>query len=303
MSNANIALASPTDLSLPSPSQFEAYARAVQRWPMLSEDEEQRLVTAWRDRHDRDAARDLVASHLRLVVRVVRDHRGYGLSEGDLAQEGTVGLMRAVHKFDPAVGVRLAAYAIRWIEAEIREFIFKNWRVVRLGGTSAMKKLFFGYRATVASLRDMKADRTAGVTAEEVSRAMGLTEEQVHQARAYFGGRDMALDGPRSDDDDAPSEALMLEALVDDSEGIAAQVEEEDRVDAVQKAVRQAVAKLPERDRQVLIARRLSTPPRGLAEVGEELGISAERVRQLEQRAAARLAVLLEEQGAQSLVA
>jgi len=303
MNNTNIAVLPSTGLSLPSPSQFEAYARAVQQWPMLSEEEERRLVQAWREHRDRDAARDLVASHLRLVVRVVRDHKGYGLSEGDLAQEGTVGLMRAVHKFDPAVGVRLAAYAVRWIEAEVREFIFKNWRLVRLGGTAAMKKLFFGYRATVASLRDMKADRAAGVTAEEVSQAMGLTEEQVQQARAYFGGRDLALEGPRSDEDDSPSEALMLEALVDDSEGMAAQVEEADRVEAVQRAVRQAVEQLPERDRQVLMARRLSSPAKGLAELGGELGISAERVRQIEQRAAARLAVLLQEQGAHTLVA
>lgn len=303
MNNTNIALASSTDLTLPSPSQFEAYARAVQQWPMLSEEEERRLISAWRENQDRGAARDLVASHLRLVVRVVRDHKGYGLSEGDLAQEGTVGLMRAVHKFDPSVGVRLAAYAVRWIEAEVREFIFKNWRLVRLGGTSAMKKLFFGYRATVASLREMKADRSAGVTAEEVSQAMGLTEDQVHQARAYFGGRDLGLEGPRSDDDDSPSDALMLEALVDDNAGVAAQVEETDRVAAVHRAVHQAVARLPERDRAVLMARRLTSPPKGLAELGGELNISAERVRQIEQRAAARLAVLLEEQGAQALVA
>ncbi len=302
MNNTNMSLASSTGLSLPSPSNFEAYARAVQQWPMLSAEDEQRLVAAWRNHHDRDAARDLVASHLRLVVRVVRDHKGYGLSEGDLAQEGTVGLMRAVHKFDPTVGVRLAAYALRWIEAEIREFIFKNWRLVRLGGTSAMKKLFFGYRATVASLRDMKADRTAGVTAEEVSRAMGLTEDQVHQARAYFGGRDLALDGPRSDDDESPSEGLMLESLPDGTESIAAQVEEDDRVAAVQRAVRTALAELPPRDQAVLIARRLTNPPRGLADVGADLNVSAERVRQIEQRAAARLAVLLEEQGAQDLV-
>lgn len=288
---------------LPSPSNFEAYARAVQQWPMLSGEDEARLIAAWRQDGNRDAARDLVASHLRLVVRVVRDHRGYGLSDGDLAQEGTVGLMRAVHKFDPQVGVRLAAYALRWIEAEIKEFIFRNWRLVKLGGTSAMKKLFFGYRQTVASLRDMKADRSSGVTPEEVAKAMGLTEGQVSQARAYFSGRDLALEAPRDEEEVAPSDALMLEALPDAAQTPAAWAEETDRQAVVVALVQGALAQLTERDRDILVARKMTTPAVGLVELGQKWGVSAERVRQIESRAAQALAKALAPKGAAELLA
>lgn len=286
---------------LPSPTDFEAYARFVQKWPMLSAGEEARLIKAWHEEGDRLAARDLVTSHLRLVVRVVRAHRGYGLSSGDLAQEGTVGLMRAVQKFNPLVGVRLAAYALRWIEAEIREFIFKNWRMVRLGGTAAMKKLFFGYRQTVASLKKMDADRKVGVTAAEVARAMGLTAEQVDQARQYFDGRDTALESPRFEDSEAPSDALMLEALPS-GENHAEAYEEEDRQAAITSVVRQALNRLPERDRAVVIARQLTVPPVGLVDLGKQWGISAERVRQVEKRASQRLLENLKENRAHQLL-
>ena len=288
---------------LPPPSQFEAYARAVQQCPMLTEEREHELVAAWRQTQDGQAARELVMSHLRLVVRVVRDHRGYGLPEGDLAQEGTVGLMRAVHRFDPSVGVRLAAYAVRWIEAEIREFIFKNWRLVKLGGTAAMKKLFFGYRQTVTSLQEMGEQREPGVSPQVVAQAMGLTAEQVERAQAYFGGRDLALEAPAQDGEEGPSDALMLEALPALDDSPASRIEEQDRVSAVQAMVRSALAALPERDRTILVARRLTSPPRGLAEVGSDLGISAERVRQLENRAVKALEQSLASSGAPELLA
>jgi RNA polymerase sigma factor (sigma-70 family) len=138
---------------LPSPLNFEAYARAVQALPFLDDARERELAMAWKTTQDKGAAWELVMAHLRLVVRVVRDQAGYGLSPGDLAQEGTVGLMKAVHRFDPDRGIRLAAYAIKWIEAEVREYIMRNWRLVRLGSGSAMKKLFFGYRQALTSLR------------------------------------------------------------------------------------------------------------------------------------------------------
>lgn len=299
----NLALVPAAAPLLPSPSNFEAYARAVQQWPMLDEAEEKRLIQQWRDHGSREAARELVASHLRLVVRVVRDHRGYGLPEGDLAQEGTVGLMRAVHKFDPSVGVRLAAYALRWIEAEIKEFIFRNWRLVKLGGTSAMKKLFFGYRHTMASLRELHVDRAAGVTPEEVAQAMGLSEAQVRQARAYFSGRDLALESPGPEGSDGPSDALMLEALPANQDTPEVLAEEENRQQAVHRLVHQAMARLPERDRAILTARKMLSPPQGLAELGVQWGVSAERVRQIENKAAAALAKELKALGAVQLLA
>lgn len=298
----NLVVSPAASTLLPSPSNFEAYARAVQQWPMLDESEEKRLVRDWREKGDRTATWELVASHLRLVVRVVRDHRGYGLPEGDLAQEGTVGLMRAVQKFNPSVGVRLAAYALRWIEAEIKEFIFRNWRLVKLGGTAAMKKLFFGYRQTVASLRDLKADRTASVTADEVAQTMGLGEEQVRQARAYFSGRDLALEGPAGDDTESPSDALMLEALPSNQDTPEMLVEEQDRQAAVHSLVHRALAKLPERERAILVARKMTSPAKGLAELGAQWGVSAERVRQIENKAAIALGKELQALGAGGLL-
>lgn len=270
--------------ALPSPSNFEAYARAVQQLPMLSAAQEKAYVAAWADHADRDAARELVLSHLKLVVKVVRAHRGYGLPEGDLAQEGTVGLMRAVHRFDPAVGVRLAAYAVRWIEAEIREFIFRSWRLVRMGGSAGAKKLFFGYRQTVEALRKMGADdRPKNVTAQDIATAMDLPLSQVHQAEAYFRGRDVALLAPA--DGEGASEQISLESVASDVAGPQELHEVSSMRASTQLAVRHALDTLPERDRDILIARKLQTPPVGLQELGDRLGISAERVRQLELRA------------------
>lgn len=291
---------------LPSPSRFEAYARMAHAQPILSLEQEQCLVERWRKERDPDAARQLVLSHLRLVVKVVRSHRGYGLPEADLAQEGTVGLMRAVHRFDPRVGVRLAAYALRWVEAEVREFIFRNYRLVRLGGTAAMKKLFFGYRHTLAALRALRADRDPGVSSGEVARALGVDVEQVEAARGYFLGRDLALDAPspagEEDGQAEPSQALMLAALPAEATTPAEAAESSDTRRAIAVVVRQALDELPSRDRDILSARRLSQPPVGLVSLGKRWGISAERVRQIEARALARLRDRLEGAGARGLL-
>lgn len=296
------ALSVPT--RLPSPTQFDAYARMANQMPMLEEKQERELVEAWRARQDAQAARALVLSHLRLVVRVVRDHRGYGLPEGDLAQEGTVGLMRAVHRFDPSMGVRLAAYAVRWIEAEVREFIFKNFRLVRMGASSAMKKLFFGYRQTLSSLRSMGEDREVGVSVQDVAQAMGVTEAQAQLAHAYFSGRDLGWDtpAPGRDNENGPDEALMLEALPSDAPTPAALVEIHDSRQAIVTQVRHALSQLSERDRAVLEARRLVSPPVGLAELGQQWGVSAERIRQIEQRALKQIKAALSSDAAQELL-
>ena len=269
---------------------------------MLGAAEEERLVAAWQVRGDREAARTLVLSHLRLVVRVVRDHSGYGLPEGDLAQEGTVGLMRAVHKFDPGVGVRLAAYALRWIEAEIREFIFRNWRLVRLGSASAMRRLFFGYRQTLAALNAAHADRPLGVSPQEVADAMGVAREHVETIRGYFGGRDLALDAPPSNGGPDPTEAWLLEGATGPMSP-EHHAEEASSRTATALAVHEALAQLKPRDRAILTARRLQDPPVGLAELGQRWSVSAERIRQIEARAAQALEAHLRQAGAQALIA
>lgn len=294
----------PVPAQFPSPSNFEAYARMANAMPMLEEKREEALVQAWREHQDADAARELVLSHLRLVVRVVRDHRGYGLPEGDLAQEGTVGLMRAVHRFDPRVGVRLAAYAVRWIEAEVREFIFKNFRMVRLGASSAMKKLFFGYRKTLAALREMGDERGPEVSSQDMAKAMGVTVEQAEVARAFFTGRDLGWEAPSQDAEEGagPSDGLMLQALPLEHETPATLVEGDSTRQAIVRSVQAALSDLSERDQAIVRARRLTTPAVGLAELGAQWGISAERVRQIEQRAVKLLETSLHAAGAPALL-
>lgn len=270
---------------LPSPMDFPAYERAVQAIPMLSEAREKELVRAWCETKDREAARELVLSHLRLVTKAVKDHRGYGLPEGDLAQEGTVGLMRAVHGFDSRHGVRLAAYAWKWIEAEIREYIFRSWRLVRLGSGTTMRKLFFGYRKTMEGLRKWSPDRPVGVSAEDVARAMDLPEDQVLLAAQYFGGSDLPLLG--ADDEDAGSaDRLMLEAIPFNAplgpEDVAEQLIDED---LGRRAISIAWQDLDERSREILSARRFAEPAIPLREVAQQWGVSIERARQIEHAA------------------
>lgn len=272
-------------VNLPSPVDFNSYVRAVNEIPMLSEERERDLVHAWHANQDRDAARELVLSHLRLVTKVVKDHRGYGLSEGDLAQEGTVGLMKAVKGFDPAHGVRLAAYAVRWIEAEIREYIFRSWRMVRLGGGATMKKLFFGYRKTMDTLRKWSPDRPIGVTHQEVASALGVPEEDAAIAMGYFSGKDYSLAPPGSEEDEAPHQALMASAShlsfsVEDDPALLAEESHDNAVG--RQAIALAWKTLDKRSQEILKDRRLSVPPVPLREVAEKLSVSIERVRQLE---------------------
>jgi len=271
--------------SLPSPTDFASYARAVAELPMLSAEEETTLAQAWRQHQDRAAAWRLVMAHLRQVVSVVRAHAGYGLPPGDLAQEGTVGLMKAVKRFDPDRGVRLGAYAVHWIEAEVREYIVHNWRMVRLGSTAAMKKLFFGYRKTVAALRGWGEERDVAPTAAAIAQVLDLTPAQVTTAEAFFRGQDMALDGPGLDGEE-DVERSDLAQLMWQREGVTPEeaLVATDWTATRHSALEQALATLPPRDQAIFRERRLKEPATGLAELGQRYAISAERVRQIEAR-------------------
>ncbi len=284
------------EVFLPPPSQFEAYARAANSMPMLSEDAEADLLKRWADSKDKEAARQLVLSHLRLVVKVVRSHNGYGVSSGDLAQEGTVGLMKAVHRFRSDVGVRLATFALRWIEAEVREFIFRSWRLVRLGSGAAMRKLFFNYRKTLSSLRKMDPDRKAGVTNSEIAKAIGVSEDQVAQVSGYFRGQDMSLSYDKDEDVEHETQSSeRLKLLIQDSdENRDPQhlVMNTNDQEVFRRALASAWSKLNEKEARILLARRLTEPSIGLKELGKELNISAERVRQIEQAAFKKLSKL-----------
>lgn len=287
---------------LPIPSQFEAYVKAAQRFPVLTEEEEAVLISKWRENKDKEAAKKLVLSHLRLVTKVVKDHAGYGLSSGDLAQEGTVGLMKAVQRFDPSFGVRLASYALLWIQAEIREFILLNWRMVKLSGASA-KKLFFGYRKAHQALEDLGDDRLQKVSLDEMAKEMDVSSQDINSAETYFRGRDVSI-LPSSEENTSEktrypilsNQILASDVAVQDGDEIPSHLqtpesmlEQVTQSEYVHALLHQSLQKLPEREREVVLARRLQENPLGLQELGEKMGISAERVRQLENQGLSRL--------------
>lgn len=286
--NKNLVLCNSSLPVLPSPSDFPSYARASNAVPMLSQEEEDTLLKLWDSKKDPEAVKILVMSHLRLVVKVVKNHHNYGLPLGDLAQEGTIGLMKAVQKFKREFGVRFATYALRWVEAEIREYIFKNWRMIRLSGSSAMKKLFFGYRKTVLELQ--KSGDKRQVPTQDIAAALELSEDQVRLVESYFKGGDISLmASSENEDDEYSNDAYKLKSLPSIEEtpetGLVLYSQEK----AVHDSVHNALHSLNEREQDIVRSRMLESPPVGLMELGNKWGISAERVRQVEVQAIKKL--------------
>ncbi len=274
---ANTALAT-LPVVLPSPNNFPAYSRTIASIPALSASEEQRLVQLWHNNKDADAARQLVLAHLYLVVKLVRTHAGYGVSEGDLAQEGTVGLMKAVHKFDGTKNVRLATYAWYWIEAEIREFILKNWRLVSWGTSSLAKKLFFGYRKTVSALKNFGEERSVPSNSD-IAKALDVSEADAEMARSYFLGADIEI---FAEDDDEENTRPRIMLSTDHTPERAA--EDEQRHQQYQ-AVLSLLPDLTDKQKEVVQGRFLTSPPLTLAMLAQKIGVSIERVRQIESEA------------------
>lgn len=267
-------------IRLPSPDNFPAYSRAVAAIPRLSFDDEQALARRWRDHGDRAAAQDLVIANLSLVLRAVKSHAGYRMNRADLAQEGAVGLMKAVQRFDPDRGLRLATYAVHWIDAEIREFILKNWRLVSWGTSSLAKTLFFGYRKTLAHLSALNVSRQPP-TVSELAAHLDVSVEHAERARAFFQGTDQSLSWTGEDGEvqfDIPDTSLNPEQAL---------LSHDHR--SQMSRLSKAVETLPERERLVIQARLLSDPPTTLATLATRLQVSAERVRQIEASALSRL--------------
>lgn len=266
--------------AMPSPvGNLDAYIRAVQQYPMLTEQEEQGLARRLRDQDDLDAARQLILSHLRLVVSTARQYLGYGLSHADLIQEGNIGLMKAVKRFDPERGVRLVSFALHWIKAEIHEYILKNWRLVKVATTKAQRKLFF-------NLRSMKgnASHLDQTTTESIASQLNVSEADVREMDMRLTGRDIALDpGPDVSDEDnfAP-----IDYLADHSMEPTAVLEGRARDHLHSEGLQQALAKLDDRSRHIVQARWLADDGGAtLQELADEYGVSAERVRQIEAKA------------------
>ncbi|HRE13609.1 MAG TPA: RNA polymerase sigma factor RpoH [Usitatibacteraceae bacterium] len=270
-------------LPIPSPiSSLESYLQAVNAIPMLSPEREVELGRRLRQDNDLTAARDLVLSHLRLVAAVARNYMGYGLPQADLVQEGNVGLMKAVRRFDPERGVRLASFAIHWIKAEIHEYILRNWRLVKVATTKAQRKLFF-------NLRSLKASRATLSPGEvtEVARVLNVKESDVVEMEQRLQGHDITLDPAPEDGEERVGPIAFL---ADTAEGPAEIVERAQTERLESEGLAAALASLDARSRRIVEARWLSeSEPRTLHELADEFGVSAERIRQIEAKALAKM--------------
>ena len=263
---------------VPAAGSLDQYIQSVNRMPMLSEQQEVELATRLRDEGDVDAARQLVMSHLRVVVAIARGYLGYRLPHADLIQEGNIGLMKAVKRFDPTRGVRLVSFAIHWIKAEIHEYILKNWRLVKIATTKAQRKLFF-------NLRGMKQDSSTLQPAEvrSIAAQLGVKPEEVVEMETRLTGRDIPLDAGSDDEDErfAPI-AYLPDPHAEPSE----QVEQAQLARLQDSGLRDALASLDDRSRAIMQRRWLSEGDSAtLHELAAEYGVSAERIRQIEAKA------------------
>ncbi|WOJ95281.1 RNA polymerase sigma factor RpoH [Congregibacter variabilis] len=260
-------------------ANLAAYVQAVGRVPVLSAEREHMLAEKLFYDGDVQAARELVMSHLRFVAHIARSYRGYGLAEADLIQEGNVGLMKAVKRFDPTKGVRLVSFAVHWIKAEIHEYILRNWRIVKVATTKAQRKLFFNLRGAKKSLAWLSADE-----AKAVANDLGVDVQEVHRMEGRLSSHDVAFDAPAGSDDDEGWQAPQY-YLEDRSADPAIDVEDSEWQADSQAQLHAAIADLDERSRNILAQRWLTDDKATLHELAAEYGVSAERIRQLEQAA------------------
>ncbi|HEX7338944.1 MAG TPA: RNA polymerase sigma factor RpoH [Rhodanobacteraceae bacterium] len=268
------------NLPIPSPlGSLDAYISAVHRIPVLTAEEEQALAQRYHADNDLEAARQLVTSHLRFVVHVARGYSGYGLQLGDLIQEGNIGLMKAVKRFDPDHGVRLVSFAVHWIRAEMHEFILKNWRIVKVATTKAQRKLFFNLRKSKKRLGWLNASEVKAVAAD-----LNVPEKTVLEMESRLSGRDVGFEAPvDADDDDKPAPAAFLR---DDDADPYVSVADADQEQSRLATLGTAMAGLDERSRDIVRRRWLDEDNKAtLQELADEYGVSAERIRQIEANA------------------
>ncbi len=279
------------ELALPNSSlvlsgplgSLEAYIERVSTIPILGRDEELALARRFHEHGDLDAARELVLSHLRFVVHIARGYRGYGLPVGDLIQEGNVGLMKAVKRFDPDMGVRLVSFAVHWIRAEIHEFVIRNWRLVRIATTKAQRKLFFNLRRMKKNLAWLSDEETRAVAGE-----LGVEPREVREMERRLSARDLSFD-PAPDTGDEESFVSPSLYLPSPEADPAAIVEQDQWDGTVADSLATALDGLDERSRTVVKARWLTEEKKTLQDLADEFGVSAERIRQIESAAIGKL--------------
>ena len=269
-------------------ANLNAYIQGTATVPILSIEEERSLGESLYYEEDLDAARRLVMSHLRFVVHIARSYSGYGLPLADLIQEGNVGLMKAVRRFNPEKGVRVVSFAVHWIKAEIHEFILRNWRIVKIATTKSQRKLFFNLRSAKKQLQWLTADE-----AKAVADDLGVEVKDVMEMEMRLTARDSAFDAPADEDDDNPSYAPVL-FLEDKGADPAQLVESEDYEGDNNQRLAQAVKTLDERSQSILQRRWLDDKKATLHQLADEYGVSAERIRQLEKNAMKKVRVAME---------
>jgi RNA polymerase sigma-32 factor len=277
-------------LSLPSIDSdrgLARYYREIWAFPLLKPDEEYQLAVRWREGGDVEAAHRLVTSHLRLVAKIAAGYRGYGLPVADLIAEGNVGLMKAVKKFEPERGFRLATYAMWWIRAAITEYVLRSWSLVKVGTLAAQKKLFFSLGRIKRQLSIVGDGPMSDEQLDQVADALAVSSEDVMDMDRRLGSPDVSLNAPRGRDGGEGSE--FIETLVDDAPSPEVVVASDEEKSLRQSLLANALATLPERERHILTERQLTEEPMTLEQLGAVYGISRERVRQLEVRAFARL--------------
>lgn len=282
-------MSKPLELSMALPTgSLEAYQQAVTSIPMLSAEEERELAERYQRENDLEAARRLVLSHLRFVVRVARGYNGYGLAQADLIQEGNVGLMKAVKRFDPSVGVRLVSFAVHWVRAEIHEFILRNWRIVKVATTKAQRKLFFNLRSAKKRLGWMNRDEVDAIADD-----LGVSADTVLEMEQRLNARDSAFDtfSDHEGESERPAPAAYLEDMRFDP---ATRVESSEWEEHSADRLHDALSKLDDRSQDIVAKRWLNDEKATLQNLADRYQVSAERIRQLEKNAIRKLKLALE---------
>jgi RNA polymerase sigma-32 factor len=257
------------------------YLEEIRRFPMLEPQEEYMLAKRWREHDDRDAAHQLVTSHLRLVARIAMGYRGYGLPIGEVISEGNVGLMQAVKRFDPDKGFRLATYAMWWIRASIQEYILRSWSLVKMGTTASQKKLFFNLRKVKGQLKALEEGDLHPDHVKKISTRLGVSEDDVVSMNRRLAG-DSSLNAPMRADAEGGE---WMDWLVDDNPDQESELGDSQEYEQRRELLHDAMESLNEREKRIFLARRLSEEPMTLEELSGEFGVSRERIRQIEVRA------------------
>ncbi|ASB01634.1 TPA: RNA polymerase sigma factor RpoH [Proteus mirabilis] len=277
-------------LALVPQGSIEAYIRAANSYPMLTAEEEKELAERLHYEGDLEAAKTLILSHLRFVIHVARSYSGYGLPQADLIQEGNIGLMKAVRRFNPEVGVRLVSFAVHWIKAEIHEYVLRNWRIVKVATTKSQRKLFFNLRKNKKRLGWFNQDEV-----ELVAKELGVSESDVREMESRMSAQDMAFDMSADDSDDPHPVAPVL-FLEDKSSDFADGIEEDNWDNHAADRLTLAIKTLDERSQDIIRARWLEDDNKStLQELADKYGVSAERVRQLEKNAMKKLRLAIED--------